>query len=83
MMKRTGGVLFVASMYNMAVLGSMCRFQELNCVSILTTGSQITIGSSVPEPDNARDSLRELIKGSAEIPSAVSIRVSKVLYRSH
>ena len=59
------------------------QIPELNCVSILKTGSQITIGSSVPEPDNARDSLRELIKGSVEIPSAVSIRVSKVLYRSH
>lgn len=58
------------------------QIQELSCVSILETGSQITIGSNVPEPDNARDSLRELIKGSAEIPSAVSIRVSKVLYRS-
>ena len=27
MMKRTCGILFVASMYNMAVLGSMCRFK--------------------------------------------------------
>ena len=58
------------------------QIQDLNWVSILKTGSQITIGSNVPEPDNARDSLRELIEGSVEIPSAVSIRVSKVLYRS-
>ena len=58
------------------------QIPELKCVSILTTGSQITIGSNVPEPDNARDALREVIKGSAAIPGAVSIRVSKVMYRS-
>ena len=58
------------------------QIPELNCVSILKTGTQITIGSNVPEPDNAGDSLRELVKESAEIPSAVSVRVSKVLYRS-
>ena len=58
------------------------QIPELRCMSILTTGSQITIGSNVPEPDGVRDSLRELVKGSATIPSAVSIRVSKVLYRS-
>ena len=58
------------------------QIPELSCLSILITGSQITIGSNVPEPDNARDSLRELVSGSASIPSAVSIRVSKVLYRS-
>ena len=58
------------------------QIPELHCVSILETGSQITIGSNVPEPDNARNSLRELVKASAEIPSAVSISVSKVLYRS-
>ena len=59
------------------------QIPELTCISILTTGSQITIGSNVPEPDKARDSLRELVKRSAIIPSAVSIRVSNVLYRSH
>lgn len=58
------------------------QIPELNCVSILTTDSQITIGSNVPEPDNARDALREVIKGSAAIPGAVSIRVSKIMYRS-
>ena len=57
------------------------QIPELNCDSILTTGSQITIGSNVPEPDNARDSLLELVKESAKIPSAISIRVSKILYR--
>ncbi len=58
------------------------QIPELNCESILNTGSQITIGSNVPESDNARDSLRELVKGSAIIPSAVSLRVSEVLYRA-
>ena len=62
-------------------VGQYIQIPELNCDSILKTGSQITIGSNVPEPGNARDSLRELVKGSAEIPGAVSIRVSKILYR--
>ena len=58
------------------------QIPELRCMSILITDSQITIGSNVPEPDKARNYLLELVKGSATIPSAVSIRVSKVLYRS-
>ena len=58
------------------------QIPELYCISMLKTGSQITIGSNVPEPDSAREALRGLIKGWAAIPGAVSIRVSKVMYRS-
>ena len=58
------------------------KIPELSCLSILKTGTQITIGSNVPESANARESLRELVKGSADVPSAVSFRVSEVLYRS-
>ena len=58
------------------------QIPELGCLSILKTGTQITIGSNVPEPANARESLRKLVKGSADVPGAVSFRVSEILYRS-
>ena len=58
--------------------GRVRRYVEipwLGCKSILTTGSQVTVGSNVPEHDNAREVLVELV------PSGVSVRVSGILYR--
>ena len=52
---------------------------ELSCESILTTNSQITIGSNVPEAPTAKNVLSDLLKSKGR--EIVSIRVSEILYQ--
>ena len=54
---------------------------ELRCTSILSTNSQITIGSNVPEASNAKENLLGLLEAQGKALSVVSIRVSDKSYR--
>ena len=59
------------------------QIPELSCESIYTSGSRITIGSNVPEVDDARDALRDLLGASSvQFPDAVSILTSSIRYRT-
>lgn len=57
------------------------QIPELDCQSILTTNSQITIGSNVNAPEDARGFLTDLLRRSGLVASAVGIRVSNIRYR--
>ena len=54
---------------------------ELSCKAMLTTGSRITIGSNVPEHDDAKEAIVRLLPSSTVSPDAVSVGVSKIPYR--
>lgn len=56
------------------------QIPELGCEKIFTTNSQVTIGSNVPEAENAREAIRGLICGWKTI-GGVSIKVSNIAYR--
>lgn len=63
----------------------LCRrfvqLRQLNCEAILTTNSQITIGSNVPDAGEARQVVSGLVK-ARELPhDVIRIRVSKMRYR--
>lgn len=58
------------------------QIPELGCDALFTTGSQITIGSNVVEPDSVQDSLNGLLsKNLGLAPNVVSVRVSRTRYR--
>lgn len=64
--------------------GRICRYvqvPELNCDAILTTGSQITIGSNVPKPEEVRETIARLVEGLGRAPNVVGTQVSKIQYR--
>lgn len=59
------------------------QIPELSCESIFTSGSRITIGSNVPEVDDARNALRDLLNASSvEFPNGVAISTSNIRYRT-
>ena len=58
------------------------RIPELSCESILTTNSQITIGSNVRDGHEARKALSSLLVAGGSAPNVVSIRVSEIPYRA-
>ena len=58
------------------------QIPELSCERIFTTGSKVTIGSNVTEPDRAREALVGLINKSATAANVVSVRISNIRYRS-
>lgn len=57
------------------------QIPELSCGSILTTNSQITIGSNVPESSTAKATLSSLLESQGKARGVVSVRVSKIPYR--
>ena len=59
------------------------QIDELSCESILTTGSRITIGSNVPDKDEAKIGLMRLIDESEKIHGGVSVITSQMSYRPH
>lgn len=59
------------------------QIPELSCESIFTSGSRITMGSNVPEVEDARNALRELLNtSSVEFPDGVAISTSSIRYRT-
>ncbi|MCY3568990.1 MAG: DUF2971 domain-containing protein, partial [Chloroflexi bacterium] len=63
----------------------LCRkyvqVKQLNCNKIFTTDSQITIGSNVLEPTGVKGIIADLLETIDLVPTAVSIRTSKIPYR--
>lgn len=57
------------------------QVEMLDCKSILTTGSQITIGSNVPDPYEAREKIKGLMLKLGKAPGVVGIQVSKIPYQ--
>ena len=57
------------------------QISDLRCNSILTTNSQITIGSKVPERKDAANEIRSLLKDLGKAPNVVSVRESLIPYR--
>ena len=64
------------------LLRKFVQVPQLGLRSVFTTGTQITIGSNVPEPRRVEKRLAQLIeKGLSLPPKVVSIRVSEIPYR--
>ena len=57
------------------------QIPALSCESILTTGSQITIGANVPKSKNAKNTLDRLLEPIGGAPNVISARVSEIRYR--
>ena len=57
------------------------QLPELSCESILTTKSRITIGSNVPDNEEAKADLERLLDKSEKIHGGVSVITSKTSYR--
>ncbi len=55
---------------------------ELQCQSIFTTGSQLTIGSNVPDGTDARRAVKKALEPIGLAPNVVGIDISKIEYRS-
>ena len=54
---------------------------DLSCESILTTGSQVTIGNNVPKSRDAKGRVARLVEGLGRAPNVVGTRVSGIRYR--
>ena len=69
----------------MHVQFGLCRrfvqVPQLNCEAFLTTKTQITIGSNVSEPNEARLAITTLLQERDIAPSVVPVRVSDMRYR--
>ena len=64
--------------------GRICRYVQLpplNCEAILTTGSQITIGSNVAKPEEVKKTIAGLVEGMGRAPNVVGTQVSGIRYR--
>ena len=57
------------------------QIPELSREKILTTNSQITIGTNAPKSKNARKTLSSLLESLGKAPNVVRIRVSEIPYR--
>ena len=56
------------------------QIPQLSCESILTTSSQITIGSGIPDPEVAKNTVKNLLEKLDK--GMVLTRVSEIRYRS-
>ena len=64
--------------------GRICRYVQvpvLNCESILTTGSQITIGSNVANQEEVKGMIARLVESLGRAPNVVGTQVSGIRYR--
>ncbi len=57
------------------------QIPELSCEDILTTNSQITIGSNVLESSTTKDILYNLLESRGIVRGVVSVRISEIPYR--
>lgn len=57
------------------------QIEDLSCQSIITTGSQVTIGANVPKSKNARKTLAALLEPLGGAPNVIFTRVSEIQYR--
>ena len=67
------------------VQNGLCRrymqVEELTRRSIITTGTQITIGSNVAERDSVRQMVEDSLRSLDLAPNVVPVRVSEIPYR--